>query len=259
MKGLFGIALSLALTLVLGSMAGASETETLPASPHSPVSSVSAEELRGQIVARNHAVLSSQVGAVVKSIKVREGENFSAGETLLELDSRSFQALLAQSRAAERLAKAILENTQGLAKMESASMQEVDKAKSELDISIQAKVLSELDLERCTIKAPFSGAVLSLAVGKGEYVSTGKPLMEIVGLEELEVHVLIPSNMVTSVHPGQKLSMRVHETGALLPGKVRQLSPAADPLNRSIKVFCTLDATSSSVKPGMTGVVQLVP
>ena len=100
---------------------------------------------------------------------------------------------------------------------------------------------------------------MSLAVGKGEYVSTGKPLMEIVGLEELEVHVLIPSNMVTSVHPGQKLSMRVHETGALLPGKVRQLSPAADPLNRSIKVFCTLDATSSSVKPGMTGVVQLVP
>ena len=45
-----------------------------------PAVSVQADDaVRGQIVARDHVVLSSQLNTVVGALRVREGESFDAG------------------------------------------------------------------------------------------------------------------------------------------------------------------------------------
>jgi RND family efflux transporter MFP subunit len=221
--------------------------------------SVLAEEaVRGQVVARDRAVLSSQLDAIVSILRVREGDTFKAGATLIDLDCRGYKAQLAQAGAAERLAKAVLHNTQSLARMESASVQEVEKARAELDICAQAKVLAQLDVERCGVLAPFAGAVVSLPVGKGEFVSAGKPLLEIVGTDNLEVHFLLPSTAAQDVQPDQPFVMDVYEINATVNGTVRQVAPVADPLNRTIKVFGQLRGDSNAVRPGMSGTVVLV-
>ncbi|GAB1410563.1 hypothetical protein MASR1M90_17170 [Desulfovibrionales bacterium] len=213
-----------------------------------------------QIVARDRVVLSSQLGAIVSALHVREGDSFAAGAPLISLDCRSYKAHLSQTVAAERLAQAILQNTRSLARMESASVQEVDKARAEVDICTQNKVLAQLDVERCGVHAPFAGAVVALNVGQGEYVSAGKPLLEIVGTEHLEVHFLLPSTAVHSVQPGQTFTMDVHETGAAVNGTVRQIAPVADPLNRTIKILGLLDGKEHpGIRPGMSGAITLLP
>ena len=223
-----------------------------------PAVSVQADDaVRGQIVARDHVVLSSQLNTVVGALRVREGESFDAGAVLVELDCRGYKAHLAQTKAAERLAQAVLQNTRSLARMESASMQEVEKAQAEVDISAQARALAQLDVERCAVRAPFAGAVVSLSAGKGEYVGAGKPLLEIVSTENLEVHFLLPSTAIQDVRVGQGFSMSVYETNSVVNGTVRQIAPVADPLNRTIKIFGRLDSASGLARPGMSGIVPL--
>lgn len=223
-----------------------------------PAVSVQADDaVRGQIVARDHVVLSSQLNTVVGALRVREGESFDAGAVLVELDCRGYKAHLAQTKAAERLAQAVLQNTRSLARMESASMQEVEKAQAEVDISAQARALAQLDVERCAVRAPFAGAVVSLSAGKGEYVGAGKPLLEIVSTENLEVHFLLPSTAIQDVRVGQGFSMSVYETNSVVNGTVRQIAPVADPLNRTIKIFGRLDSASGLARPGMSGIVTL--
>ena len=214
--------------------------------------------VRGQIVARDRLALSSQLNTIVSALRVREGELFQAGAPLVDMDCRSYRAQLAQTRAAERLAQAVLKNTQNLARMESASVQEVEKAQAEVDISAQARALAQLDVERCTVRAPFNGAVVSLAVGKGEFVSAGKPLMEIVSTEPLEAHFLVPSTAIREVSVGQAFAMDVHETKSTVNGTIRQIAPVADPLNRTIKIFGQLDKVPDLVRPGMSGTVTLL-
>ena len=215
------------------------------------------EVIRAQIVAHDRVILSSQIGSIVSALKVREGDSFALGDVLIDLDCRSYRAHLSQNVAAERLAQAILQNTQSLARLESASVQEVDKAKAEMDMSTQAKVLAQLDVERCSVRAPFAGAVVSLDVGKGEYVGPGKPLMEIVGTDNLEVHFLLPSTQSKEVQPGQTFAMDVHEIGTTVHGTIRQIAAVADPLNRTIKILGQLDGENKMVKPGMSGTVTL--
>lgn len=215
------------------------------------------DAVRGQIVARDHVVLSSQLNSVVSALRVREGESFNTGAVLVELDCRGYKAHLAQARAAERLAQAVLQNTRSLAGMESASVQEVEKAQAEMDISAQARNLAQLDVDRCTVRAPFAGAVVSLSTGKGEFVGAGKPLLEIVSTESLEVHFLLPSTAIQDVHVGQRFSMNVYETNSVVNGTVRQIAPVADPLNRTIKIFGRLDGASGKARPGMSGIVTL--
>lgn len=214
--------------------------------------------VRGQIMARDHVVLSSQLNAIVSALRVREGDSFAAGAPLIDLDCRGYAAQLAQTRAAERLAQAVLRNTESLAKMESASVQEVEKARCEVDISAQARTLAQLDVGHCGVRAPFAGAVVSLAVGQGEFVNAGKPLLEIVGTEYLEVHFLLPSSAVGHVQEGQGFRMAVDETGLSVQGTVRRVAPVADPLNRSIKIFGQLTSPPREVRPGMSGTVTLL-
>ena len=223
-----------------------------------PAVSVQADDaVRGQIVARDHVVLSSQLNTVVGALRVREGESFDAGAVLVELDCRGYKAHLAQTKAAERLAQAVLQNTRSLARMESASVQEMEKAQAEVDISAQARALAQLDVERCAVRAPFAGAVVSLSAGKGEYVGAGKPLLEIVSTENLEVHFLLPSTAIQDVRVGQGFSMSVYETNSVVNGTVRQIAPVADPLNRTIKIFGRLDSASGLARPGMSDIMTL--
>lgn len=215
------------------------------------------DAVRGQIVARDRVVLSSQLNAIVSALRVREGDTFKAGAALIDLDCRGYRAQLAQTKAAERLAQAVLQNTRSLARMESASVQEVEKAQAEVDISTQGRVLAQLDVERCGVRAPFAGAVVALAVGQGEFVSAGKPLLEIVGTDNLEVHFLLPSAAVQDVRVGQGFTMNVYETNSTVSGTVRQIAPVADPLNRTIKIFGQL-SNATAVRPGMSGTVNLM-
>ena len=235
------LCLSVAVLLSLATLAWAEDTNVI----------------RGQIMARDHVVLSSQLNAIVSALRVREGDSFAAGAPLIDLDCRGYAAQLAQARAAERLAKVVLQNTESLAKMESASVQEVEKARCEVDISAQARILAQLDVGHCGVRAPFAGAVVSLAVGQGEFVSAGKPLLEIVGTEHLEVHFLLPSSAVLHVQEGQEFSMAVDETGLFVNGTVRRVAPVADPLNRSIKIFGELLSPPDTVRPGMSGTVTV--
>lgn len=93
--------------------------------------------------------------------------------------------------------------------------EEVEQAQARLDAAQDALVLAQTQLGYATLRAPFSGVVLTKNVEPGEYVSPGTPVITIADLKDVWLRGYIDETDLGRV----KLGQRVWITTDTFPGK----------------------------------------
>jgi RND family efflux transporter MFP subunit len=164
----------------------------------------------GFVVPVAEITVSAQVSGEVVAIhpEFKTGGRFDKGETLLQIDPRSYRAALDEALAtleAEQSNLQLLERQlqRSLALREGAYVDEntVDDLRSRRDQSLaslkrqQANVqLRQLDLERTAIVAPFDGYILSRNIDVGSIASPGMELARLHASDNVEVTVSLSVN-----------------------------------------------------------------
>jgi membrane fusion protein, multidrug efflux system len=127
----------------------------------------------GTVEAFNKLVVKSQVSGTLIALPAKEGQEVRKGDVLAEIDPRPYQSALDQAVAKRaedvaqlQSAELDLRRYQDLAKRDFAPVQQVDDQQamvSKLTAAIQADTAAiesaRLNLEFCTIHAPFNGRV----------------------------------------------------------------------------------------------------
>jgi RND family efflux transporter MFP subunit len=187
------------------------------------------------------------------------------GSVLIRFRNNEQRARLAQDKAAQDEAKSRLDEVKleyrrvkNLVDKKLMAQSEMDRATAALNsaesrlaaAAAQVQVAEE-QLDRTTIKAPYSGFVVARHVELGETVSVGQPLMTGMSLEDLRVTVQVPQSFVSAV--------RAHDQASVIfPGEeqsgvtVQHLTvfPYADPLSHTVKVRMGLPKDLQNVRPG---------
>ena len=196
------------------------------------------------------------------------GGAFSAGQVMIRVDPEPFRAALAQARAESESARATLKLAeQQLARTEQLiakgflSRQTLDEriaARDQAKAALaRAEALEEsrrIDLERTTIRAPFSGKVLSEKVDLGETVQPGKELARIFADDVVEIPVSLTDHDVALISDpwrgdtymnGTKVTatVTVEHGGARYawPGYVDRIEAAVDSATRTFIVVVRVD------------------
>jgi RND family efflux transporter MFP subunit len=153
------------------------------------------------VEARNQASLSAEISARIQAIPVLIGDRVEPGDRIVQLDCRQYesqlnsaQAVLAELQSRRRLAANQLQRSLDLEKQRNVSEEVVDQRRTDL-ASLGAQIRAqqaaieqaELQVERCTIRAPFRATVLRRPAAVGEWATPGTPLVELVELDQREV------------------------------------------------------------------------
>jgi multidrug efflux pump subunit AcrA (membrane-fusion protein) len=93
-------------------------------------------------------------------------------------------------------------------------------AQARLDAARARAELALLELDRCSLKAPFAGRLLATLVSTGQYVSKGTPIAELADISSL--HVLVPVDR-NAVKSGASIELVVE--GKAVSGKVSTVLP----------------------------------
>ncbi len=110
----------------------------------------------------------------------------------------------------------------------------------------------QTNIERATIKAPFSGIVSARMVEPGQVVSSGTALFSIVDLSRVTVDALVPLSGAALVQTGQTASLSVQGLDDLdLEATVDRISPIAVEGTRSFTAYLTLDNPEGRLRGGM--------
>ncbi|CAH0440242.1 efflux RND transporter periplasmic adaptor subunit [Ralstonia pseudosolanacearum] len=110
-----------------------------------------------------------------------------------------------------------------------------------------------------TLEADADGVVTSVDAEVGQVVSAGQPVVRVAQTAEKEVVIGIPEDQVDALRKSPDVRVKLWaDPSRSLPGKVREIAPAADPVTRTYTVKIAVPNPPPDLKLGMTAVATFV-
>ncbi|MBL8050340.1 MAG: efflux RND transporter periplasmic adaptor subunit [Anaerolineales bacterium] len=267
MKKLIGSIFILTIFLI------ASFPTVMPVSATQAVTSPSSDSViaSAKIAPAQISQLSFLISALVKEIKVKEGDVVQAGDVLITLNTPDLEyaviaaeedynarALAAELQKAERV-KYVNPNT-GYVRWYPIPREVYLKALSKADLSFAVWESAKAILNQNTLLAPFNGSVVSIHVAVGELVQTNQVVLTLATLDNLQIITTdLSERAITRVKLGQTVNVYIEALDKTVTGKVIRISPIADSSGGDVvfPVTIQLDEQIEGLLWGMTAEVEI--
>lgn len=260
--------------LLIFLLAGAAGAFTLPwqhpppqnAAPPRPVASVILRDepapghsVPGIIAARREVVLGFQTLGRIIARDVDIGSVVRQGDLLAALDPGDLQgdvrAASAAADAAEvelRTVQAAAERTRALARRNVSTTAQLEQAERALAAAEAAAQRARSELIRARdaarfaeLRAPFDGVISAVFSNPGAVISAGEPVLTLSAQDGIEAVIDLPDNLAARLNLNAPYEVWSEmEPDLLLPAKVSQIDPVADPVTRTRQVHLALQDDS---------------
>lgn len=223
-------------------------------------------EASGQLLAKHEADVAAQVAGEITEVLVDEGDAVAEGAVVMEIDPEKRNLELEAARAGVGEARAaVAEETRELKRMrilaekKVASETQLDQAGTALDTArarlraAKAQLgTAERAVSDASVRARFAGFIARRFVSRGEFVSQGDPLFQLVSLDPIEVEFHLPEADSSRVRKGIPIEVTV----APYPDEVfeaiaHMVSPTIDPRTRTLRVKALIDNSDGRLRPGL--------
>ncbi|RSZ61004.1 efflux RND transporter periplasmic adaptor subunit [Massilia atriviolacea] len=228
-------------------------------------------EFAGEVRARVESRLGFQVGGKITARKVDPGTVVKKGQVLMQLDAKDLQLSQAQARAnlraaetARDLAKAELKRYQELRVKNFVSQAVLDarlsafnSAQASVDAAQAGYAGQSNQAGYATLVSDVDGVVTAVDAEVGQVVAPGTPVVRVAKTGEKEIVIGLPEDKVDALRKLEDVTVRLWANqDVVIPGKVREVSPVADPATRTYAVKVSIPDSATDVKLGMTAMVQ---
>ncbi|MEM6505765.1 MAG: efflux RND transporter periplasmic adaptor subunit [Planctomycetota bacterium] len=226
-------------------------------------------------------IVESYLDGVLEALYVKAGDTFKTGTPLVKLDD-GMQALAVEvarlrsaSQAEVKIAEARvteaeveLESQESLAQNGSATERdarraraELNVARAELDLARENMVLAakqlEIEKERLalyTIKAPFDGQVLALAVQdgaeEGAALQQNDRIMHIAKLDPIVAKISLPENIVSQLTVDKTYPVALGKGQQSKPARLKRIASQADRGSQLIEVVFEISNPEGELRSG---------
>ena len=228
-------------------------------------------EFSGDVRPRYESQLGFRVGGKIVERKVDVGAIVKRGDVLMRLDPRDLRLAESQARATLRAAETERDLAQADYKrhVELRSQNFVSQALLDARQSALKAAQANVDAARAGLRgqsnqsnytslaADADGVVTAIEAEVGQVVQPGTPVVRVARTVEKEVVIGIPEDKVGQLRAAGEVVVRLWANEAVaIPGKIREISPVADPATRTYTVKVALPE-SAEVRLGMTATVEL--
>lgn len=227
-------------------------------------------EFSGDVRPRVESRLGFRVGGKIVARRVDVGNIVKRGQVLMQLDPQDLQLAQAQAnaglKAAESnrdLAKAEYKRYLDLREKNFVSQAVLDSkdtaykaAQASYDQAVAAYRNQSNQAGYATLVSDVEGVVTGVDAEAGQVVAAGTPVVRVAQTGEKEIVIGIPEDRVDAVRRMTDVRVRTWaKPNEVFPGKLRELSPMADPATRTYTAKIAIPQAPEDVKLGMTAYV----
>ena len=211
--------------------------------------------------------LSFEIAGQLRALTLTVGQKVQLGDVLAEIDPRSLQTQVEQASAAVQQAQAQADNAQAdfqrkdelLKKgvttqaIHDQSRATLLTSKAQLDQAKRQLELTDHNLDRSKLVAPFSGTVARVDVRSFAQVTAGQPILTLYSDDRFDMSFLAPSPTFQSLKVGQPVSIKVADMPDLsLKGEIKELGSKAEQVS-AFPVVVQLDNNVAGLNAGHVG------
>jgi membrane fusion protein (multidrug efflux system) len=213
---------------------------------------VDAVRATGRIEAQQAIELRPDEQGRITQLLFREGQSVAAGTPLVKVDDAMLKAQVERAKADRDLATQQLERVRRLRAQNAASPADLERAEAAARSAGAGLALLELQLERTTVRAPFSGAIGQRFVSVGDYVTTSTRLLTLQTVDPQRAVIEVPERHAVKLRTGQIVEFTVAaQAGRTFRARVDFIDPVVQDENRTIVVKASAPNPGRQLKPGM--------
>jgi len=188
----------------------------------------------------------------------RDGEAVKKGTPLARLDDREARGNLELLVARRDFLRRERDRQHELFEKKFIARQALERAESDLAQAEAALAAARRPLSEMVLVSPMDGVVLRQDGEPGEMVTAGQTLFWVGEPKKLRITTEVDEEDIPRVAPGQKALVKSDAfPGRALEGKVGEITPKGDPLNKNYRVRIALPA-DTPLRIGMTVEVNIV-
>jgi len=203
------------------------------------------------VISLNDTGIAAEIQARIVALPVHVGDIVHAGDLLVELNCRDYTLALEQAKArldslAARveLAGRRLERSRELVARQSVSEEIFDERKSDLSVLLADKRAAtvsmqqqEVQVANCKLYSPFRALVTARIGSVGHYAVVGKPLVQILDIDKLEISAQVSAQDVAMLEQVEVLGFEHNDS--VYPLALRAILPAihSDTRNQEVRLL----------------------
>ncbi|QFT96360.1 Multidrug resistance protein MdtN [Roseovarius sp. THAF8] len=178
----------------------------------------------------------------------------------LSTDGFASQTRVAQTKAAVEGAKAQITSAEAALKAAESGQETaaagIEAARSGVESAQAAVASARKEIERLTIKAPFSGLLESDTAELGSLLQAGSLCATVIQLDPIMLVGYIPETEIAKVSAGAPATARL-ASGGTVEGEVTFISRAADPTTRTFRVDIRVPNEDLALRDGQTAEIRI--
>ena len=238
------------------------------------VSEASGEEwvLSGEVRARYETRLAFRLPGQMLARRVEVGDRVRAGQTVATLDARDTQlaessarAQLAQAETQAALAEADLKRFSELRAKNFISQAEYDRREAQARQAREQVTAARAQASQAAnqvgytvLTVPHAGVITALEAEAGQVLAAGQIVARLARPEQLEVAVSVPEHRLQAFRQAAEYQVRLWSApGKSYVGRLRELSPVADPASRTYAARIAVEGEDRSLAIGMTAELRV--
>ncbi len=236
-------------------------TDTIPVQVMvlgAPSSLSSGVAVSGQFTTDDETMLSFKTGGIISAILVNEGDRIHKGQLLATLNLTEINAQVSQAQLNLEKAQRDYTRTQHLYADSVATLEQLQNAKTTLDVATEQVRSTHFNLDYSQIRASKDGFVLRKLANPGQVITAGTAVLQTNGADAPSVWLLrvgLSDQQWAIVHLGDKAAI---QTNALpnqpLTGTVSRKSAQVDPATGSFTADIRLNGNiPSTLASGLFG------
>lgn len=231
-------------------VAQATAAQVQPAVATEQESATSTHRILGSVTAGRIGSVSFKVAGHIQQMFFKSGDRVKKGQVLAALDDADYKlrariagVALQQAKVGLEQARRDLSREERL-KRENASTQiQFERVSNGFESAQLAYAQAQLNHEQLTkadndtkLRAPFDGVISKQFKFDGEYVGVGAPVYELYDVNQIEVTLKIPENLLSHVKVNQVFDVVVPSMGQKTKAKVGRVVPIINESSRTFDV-----------------------
>jgi RND family efflux transporter MFP subunit len=202
--------------------------------------------------AREQVTLTTRVAGVISEVLFTGGAKVEAGQDLVKLASEP-EAIAVETAAAQR--SQAFDTVERYKQLNEAALSRVVRAEADTALKVADAALRRAreDLDRMTIKAPFSGIIGLTNLQTGDYLAVGNPIATLDDRSTILIEFTVPEAAAPSMKPDMPMRASLAaRPGEIFNGKIAAVGTRIDPVTRTLTVRGEIPNPNLSLIPGST-------
>lgn len=215
----------------------------------------------GEIRARHEIQLGFRIGGKIIERLVDAGARVKPKQVLARIDPADSSLQASSAQAQYQLAMEDAIRYRELRSKNFVSQSALDAKEAALKAAAAQAGLAGNQTSYTVLRADYAGVIAATLADAGQVVSAGQPVFRLAQDGEREVAIAIPETQFAKLKIGMPATIalwaQADKSGtAHFNGRLRELSPAADPASRTYAARVSLSGAGARAELGMTAQVR---